>query len=62
LKGDHHIEEDDEEGAGESAEGGSSAVKSESLTGLQYYTITGPTLEEVFMNVAREAGVISDGV
>jgi ATP-binding cassette subfamily A (ABC1) protein 3 len=25
---------------------------------IEDYTVTGPTLEEVFMNVAREAGTV----
>jgi ATP-binding cassette subfamily A (ABC1) protein 3 len=59
LKGDV-IEDEDE--SGENAAGGSSAVVDEGrVKVLQDYTVTGPTLEEVFMNVARESG-ISGGV
>lgn len=43
---------------GSSAAGGSSAVENvENVRYLADYIVTGPTLEEVFMNVAREAGV-----
>lgn len=55
LKG--NVIEDEEETSGNAA-GGSSAAAAEVRVGvLQDYTITGPTLEEVFMNVARESGI-----
>ena len=55
LKG--NIIEDEEEASGNAA-GGSSAAAAELRVGvLQDYTIMGPTLEEVFMNVARESGI-----
>jgi hypothetical protein len=55
LKG--NVIEDEEETSGNAA-GGSSAAAVEVRVGvLQDYTITGPTLEEVFMNVARESGI-----
>lgn len=38
-------------------QGGGSAQESEKVRFLSDYTITGPTLEEVFMNVARESGI-----
>ena len=48
------VEEDDEE---EGARvGGSAAMRSGPRKVIEDYTVTGPTLEEVFMNVAREAG------
>jgi ATP-binding cassette, subfamily A (ABC1), member 3 len=57
LKGDDVREQ--EEGQGGAAEGSGSAAGP--MKGgrkvLMDYTITGPTLEEVFMNVARESGV-----
>ncbi|KAE8454159.1 hypothetical protein EG329_005084 [Mollisiaceae sp. DMI_Dod_QoI] len=53
LKGDDVEKSEGDQVAG--AVGGSSAV-SESVKVIEDYTITGPTLEEVFMNVAREAG------
>ena len=54
LKGDV-VEDEETEG---NAAGGSSAVAEDGrLRILQDYTITGPTLEEVFMNVARERGI-----
>ena len=47
---------EDEESAEDAA--GSSAVAAEGRERvLQDYTITGPTLEEVFMNVARTSGI-----
>lgn len=52
LKGDF-IE--DEEGS-DGAAGGSTVAVGE-VRVLQDYTISGPTLEEVFMNVARESGI-----
>ena len=54
LKGDEVAEE------GEGAVGGSSAVRGQGKRVLQDYTINGPTLEEVFMNVARETGTVGD--
>lgn len=51
LKG-NFVGEDEEDTAG-----ASSAAKDEDVRILQDYTITGPTLEEVFMNVARASGV-----
>jgi hypothetical protein len=36
--------------------GGSSRAKGHVMRVLKDYTITGPTLEEVFMNVAKESG------
>ena len=59
LKGDviGENEEDNTVGGGAAA-GGSSVAKIQGVRVLQDYTITGPTLEEVFMNVARESGVI----
>ncbi len=59
LKGDVVESQDGEEGgsAGAGAVGGSSGVSGAGVVKvLQDYTITGPTLEEVFMNVARETG------
>jgi ATP-binding cassette subfamily A (ABC1) protein 3 len=53
LKGD--VIEDEHEGA--SAAGGSARATGR-VKVLQDYTINGPTLEEVFMNVARENGVV----
>jgi ABC-type multidrug transport system ATPase subunit len=53
LKGDI-IEDEHDSGAG--AAGGSSRA-TRGVRILQDYTINGPTLEEVFMNVARESGV-----
>ena len=64
LMGDVIVEDDEDEdeagqgqgtGAGGAAAGGSSTVVA-SRKVIQAYTVTGPTLEEVFMNVAREAG------
>jgi ATP-binding cassette subfamily A (ABC1) protein 3 len=65
LKGDAVMDEDeDEEGAGNagnttsgSAAAGGSAVRNEGNVVLEHYTIAGPTLEEVFMNVAKEAAI-----
>ncbi|KAL5322650.1 hypothetical protein ACEPPN_010624 [Leptodophora sp. 'Broadleaf-Isolate-01'] len=61
LMGDVMSDEEEEENvqsgsgsAGGAAAGGSSAAVSVKV--IQAYTVTGPTLEEVFMNVAREAG------
>ncbi|KAH9219755.1 putative ABC transporter A family member 4 [Leptodontidium sp. 2 PMI_412] len=61
LMGDVISDEEEEENvqsgsgsAGGAAAGGSSAAVSVKV--IQAYTVTGPTLEEVFMNVAREAG------
>jgi ATP-binding cassette subfamily A (ABC1) protein 3 len=59
LKG--NIIEDEEATAGSAVGGSSTAAGERSVRVLQDYTITGPTLEEVFMNVARESG-ITDGV
>jgi hypothetical protein len=57
LKGVVVEEEGKEQGDGESGNvGGSAALKSGPRKVIEDYTITGPTLEEVFMNVAREAG------
>jgi ATP-binding cassette subfamily A (ABC1) protein 3 len=57
LKGVVVEEEGEEQGDGEAGNvGGSAAVKSGPRKVIEDYTITGPTLEEVFMNVAREAG------
>jgi ATP-binding cassette subfamily A (ABC1) protein 3 len=53
LKGD--LLEEQQEGA--SKAGGSASHAPGRLVILQDYTIDGPTLEEVFMNVARESGV-----
>jgi hypothetical protein len=66
LKGDI-IEDEEEEGAGGAGAGagtvgGSSAVQERTdVRVLKDYTITGPTLEEVFMNVARESGTAGAG-
>ncbi|KAL2064305.1 hypothetical protein VTL71DRAFT_4799 [Oculimacula yallundae] len=43
-------------GSSAAAGGSSSAARSGNFKVFQAYTVTGPTLEEVFMNVAREAG------
>jgi ATP-binding cassette subfamily A (ABC1) protein 3 len=60
LKGD--VIEDEDEGTGGGAVGGSSAAQERSnVRVLQDYTITGPTLEEVFMNVAKESGTAGAG-
>jgi ATP-binding cassette subfamily A (ABC1) protein 3 len=65
LKGD--VIEDEEEGSGGAGTGagavrGSSAAQERTnVRVLQDYTITGPTLEEVFMNVARESGTTGAG-
>ncbi|XMA20194.1 hypothetical protein WAI453_012985 [Rhynchosporium graminicola] len=49
-------------GSSMGAAGGSSAQRaSGSVKVFQAYTVTGPTLEEVFMNVAREAGQVTSG-
>jgi ABC-type multidrug transport system ATPase subunit len=45
---------------GSSAAGGSSAVAESRARCFSDYTINGPTLEEVFMNVARDSGVTGD--
>ena len=58
LKGDA-IEDEDQQ-KGDSASGGSAAQTRGSRKILTDYTIAGPTLEEVFMNVARESGVTGD--
>lgn len=55
LKGD--VIEDEEEGVANAAGGSSGMVDEGSVRVLQDYTITGPTLEEVFMNVVRESGI-----
>ena len=55
LKG--NVIGDAEEGPGNAAGGSSVAANDGRATALQDYTITGPTLEEVFMNVARESGI-----
>ena len=39
------------------AAGSSTVVDATRLRHLQDYTVTGPTLEEVFMNVARQSGI-----
>lgn len=49
-------EEESRVGASAGAVGGSSMAKNGGRRLFQNYTVTGPTLEEVFMNVAREAG------
>lgn len=58
LKGD--VIEEKEGGAGSGAGAGGAGGSAAQEKGIQAvvsdYTITGPTLEEVFMNVAREAG------
>lgn len=68
LKGDAVVQEKEEsnvseaDGAGvggskSGAAGGSAAAEAEaSMMVFSDYTINGPTLEEIFMNVAREAG------
>jgi ATP-binding cassette subfamily A (ABC1) protein 3 len=60
FKGDNIPYGDDggEDGASYSVGGvgGSAVQEKRSLRLLSDYTITGPTLEEVFMNVARESG------
>ena len=55
LKGDP-IEDEEDAKAGAAA-GSSAAQTQTSRRYLSDYTITGPTLEEVFMNVARESGI-----
>ena len=64
LKGDV-IEDEDEAtvkaGGGGAVEGSSAAQERTNVRVLQDYTITGPTLEEVFMNVARELGTAGAG-
>jgi ATP-binding cassette subfamily A (ABC1) protein 3 len=57
LKGDPVVDEQ-EVGV---AIGGSAAQEDVRRKVLQDYTINGPTLEEVFMNVARESGVSGAG-
>jgi ATP-binding cassette, subfamily A (ABC1), member 3 len=48
---------DEDVGAGSAGVvGGSSGIKMNGRRVFQDYTINGPTLEEVFMNVARESG------
>ena len=55
LKG--NVVEPEEAGSGSTAAGGaSSAAIDAKIRVLQDYTITGPTLEEVFMNVAKDTG------
>jgi ATP-binding cassette subfamily A (ABC1) protein 3 len=62
LKGERFADEEDgTEEAGGAAGGSSAEVDEGRIRVLQDYTVTGPTLEEVFMNVARESG-ISGGV
>jgi len=63
LKGET-FEDQNEDGqsaelGGTSRAGGSSAAKAEKgvVKCFTDYTINGPTLEEVFMNVARESGI-----
>ncbi|KAK0121852.1 hypothetical protein ONS95_010131 [Cadophora gregata] len=65
LMGDAVVEDEEEEqqggssgagGATGAAAGGSSVARVTSRKVIQAYTIAGPTLEEVFMSVAREAG------
>lgn len=46
----------EEEGEGGAASAGGSAARRGPRKVIEDYTVTGPTLEEVFMNVAREAG------
>lgn len=70
LKGDvvrDEEEEDDSAGdlgaagsksGGAGAAGGSSAAVQNSTRVFSDYTINGPTLEEIFMNVARESGIV----
>jgi hypothetical protein len=48
---------DEEETTGNGVGGSSAAIDEGKVRVLQNYTITGPTLEEVFMNVARESGI-----
>jgi ATP-binding cassette subfamily A (ABC1) protein 3 len=64
LKGDVIEDEDEDEGtvkAGGAVGGSSAAQERTNVRVLQDYTITGPTLEEVFMNVARESGTAGAG-
>jgi ATP-binding cassette subfamily A (ABC1) protein 3 len=64
LKGDVIEDEEEEEGTVKTggAVGGISAAQERiNVRILQDYTITGPTLEEVFMNVARESGAAGAG-
>ena len=66
LKGEKMAEEVEEESdiglSGSSRVGGASAVqaKKDTLVYFSDYTINGPTLEEVFMNVARESGIAGE--
>jgi ATP-binding cassette, subfamily A (ABC1), member 3 len=68
LKGEKIEIEDDEEdvtsragGSGAKAGGSSVAqVEKRSMKCFTDYTINGPTLEEVFMNVARESGITGE--
>ena len=55
LRGDA-VEEN--EGAAGVCGGRSGAAREEMVVLISDYTITGPTLEEVFMNVAREAAQV----
>jgi ATP-binding cassette subfamily A (ABC1) protein 3 len=48
---------EDEENAGNTTGGSSVAVNEGRVRVLQDYTVMGPTLEEVFMNIARESGI-----
>ncbi|PVH73589.1 hypothetical protein DL98DRAFT_50306, partial [Cadophora sp. DSE1049] len=61
LMGDAIVEEEEGQGGsagagGAAAAAGASSAAVTSRKVIQAYTVTGPTLEEVFMNVAREAG------
>jgi ATP-binding cassette subfamily A (ABC1) protein 3 len=60
LKGDVVSDGEQEEPGGSSGIGGSAAKTNGGLRVIGDYTITGPTLEEVFMNVAREAGATGE--
>jgi ATP-binding cassette subfamily A (ABC1) protein 3 len=51
------VEEESHESEGPRV-GGSAVMKSGPRKVIEDYTVTGPTLEEVFMNVAREAGTV----
>lgn len=55
LKG--NVIEGGNDATGNAAGESSVAAKNRQIEVLQDYTITGPTLEEVFMNVARESGI-----
>lgn len=53
------VEEEEGEGVSKGGAGsvGGSQVRSGPKKVIQDYTVTGPTLEEVFMNVARDSGI-----